>query len=355
MKKILCLLLAAAMILSLAGCGKSEAAQAVDDLIAAIGEVTLDSESAIREAEQAMAALTEEERESLENAAQLDSARSAYDELVLAEAAAPTVELIAAIGEVTLESAGAIESARASYDALEADVQAHVGNYADLEAAEQAYSELAVANVEELIAAIGEVTLDNHAGLDAAQAAYDALSEEQRASVSNSAELGAAAEAYKAAAQAEAEALLATFKVEEDVVRGMSFYYAPAYPQYIDTRCYIMPYIGMQDDNVWMRLMYDYTGDNWVFWTKLTIAVDEERYYRTYSYYDVVRDNQYGAVWEYMDDEVDGWDIEMLWDIVNSETTIIRFEGDEKWYDHTVSASDKEAIRDTLIIYEALK
>ena len=58
MKKILCLLLAAAMVLSLAGCGKSEAAQAVDDLIAAIGEVTLDSESAIREAEQAMAALT---------------------------------------------------------------------------------------------------------------------------------------------------------------------------------------------------------------------------------------------------------------------------------------------------------
>ena len=241
---------------------------------------------------------------------------------MLAEAAAPTVELIAGIGR---GHAGERRRHRVGpappTTRWRRTSQAHVGNYADLEAAEQAYSELAVANVEELIAAIGEVTLDNHAGLDAAPGG---LRRPERGAARlrlQQRELGAAAEAYKAAAQAEAEALLATFKVEEDVVRGISFYYAPAYPQYIDTRCYIMPYIRYAGRQCLLRLMYDYTGDNWVFWTKLTIAVDEERYYRTYSYYDVVRDNQYGAVWEYMDDEVDDWDIEMLWDIVNSETT----------------------------------
>ena len=51
MKKILLWVLAGAMMLSLAACGKSEAAKAVDDQIAAIGEVTLESETAIIEAE----------------------------------------------------------------------------------------------------------------------------------------------------------------------------------------------------------------------------------------------------------------------------------------------------------------
>ena len=41
MKKFLAILLALAMVLSLAACGKSEAAQAADDMIAAIGTVTL--------------------------------------------------------------------------------------------------------------------------------------------------------------------------------------------------------------------------------------------------------------------------------------------------------------------------
>ena len=57
MKKILLWVLAGAMMLSLAACGKSEAAKAVDDQIAAIGEVTLESETAISEAEAAVDAL----------------------------------------------------------------------------------------------------------------------------------------------------------------------------------------------------------------------------------------------------------------------------------------------------------
>ena len=62
MKKILLWVLAAAMMLSLAACGKSEAAKAVDDQIAAIGEVTLESEGAISEAEAAVDALADFEQ-----------------------------------------------------------------------------------------------------------------------------------------------------------------------------------------------------------------------------------------------------------------------------------------------------
>ena len=66
MKKYLLVLLALALMLSMTACGKSEAAQAADDLIAAIGTVTLDSAAAIEAAEDAVAALRDKEKDTLE-------------------------------------------------------------------------------------------------------------------------------------------------------------------------------------------------------------------------------------------------------------------------------------------------
>ena len=59
--------------LSLTACGKSEEAQAVDDQIAAIGTVSLDSEDAIAAAEDALSGLSEEDREQVENQAVLET------------------------------------------------------------------------------------------------------------------------------------------------------------------------------------------------------------------------------------------------------------------------------------------
>ena len=128
MKKILLLGLSLALMFSLAACGKSEAATAVDEQIAAIGEVTLESEAAITEAEEAVDALAAEDREQLENVGQLEQARADYEALVLAAEAAEVEEAIAAIGTVTLDSAEAIDAARALYDGSDADVQGAVGN-----------------------------------------------------------------------------------------------------------------------------------------------------------------------------------------------------------------------------------
>lgn len=63
MKRLLSLTLTLVMVFSLSACGKSEAAKGVDDQINAIGEVTLDSESKITEAESALAALSQEDRD----------------------------------------------------------------------------------------------------------------------------------------------------------------------------------------------------------------------------------------------------------------------------------------------------
>ena len=44
-----------------------------------------------------------------------------------------------------------------------------------------------------------------------------------------------------------------------------------------------------------------------------------------------------------------------MWAIANSSETLVRFQGDDDSHDFTVSAGDKEAIRQVLTAYDALK
>lgn len=362
MKKILLLGLSLALMFSLAACGKSEAATAVDEQIAAIGEVTLESEAAITEAEEAVDALAAEDREQLENVGQLEQARADYEALVLAAEAAEVEEAIAAIGTVTLDSADAIDAARALYDGSDADVQGAVGNLADLEAAETALSDLRVEEVVGLIDAIGTVTLESAGAVDAAQDAFDALSDADAAKVGNADVLTAAAEQLKALEQEQVQALLDTMRLEEDKVRGLRFYnpegwiYYDANTWVADQRCFVLPYLGQDDTRTWLRLVFNYTGDDWVFFDQVLMNIDGEQYQKSFSYFDVVRDNSGGRVWEYIDIDVSNEsDVEWLWAMANSAEAIVRFQGDDYSYDMTVSDVDKSAIRDCLTVYEALQ
>ena len=85
MKRVVALVLALAFLFSLSACGKSKATKAADELIISIGTVTLDSETAIIKAEEAVAALSSDEKEKLENLEQLKSARAEFDKLKAAE------------------------------------------------------------------------------------------------------------------------------------------------------------------------------------------------------------------------------------------------------------------------------
>ncbi len=102
-------------------------------------------------------------------------------------------ELIDAIGTVTLDSKSAIDAARAAYDALRAGQKPLVGNYEALLNAEAAYAQLVADQndreqaqaVMELIDAIGTVSKDSEQAIAAARAAYDALTPVQKALVEN--------------------------------------------------------------------------------------------------------------------------------------------------------------------------
>ncbi len=192
------------------------AAAAVEGLIAAIGEVTTESLPAIEAARAAYDALTPEQKALVPNAAALIDAELAYPDVV---AAAAVEALIDAIGEVTLESKDAIEAARAVYQALTTLQKNRVGNYAVLVAAEEAYAalpqpeppeKLAAQPVIELIDAIGEVTVDSGDAIAAAREAYNALSAEAKNYVTNFRVLVDAEFLYKnLVAAAAVEALIA--------------------------------------------------------------------------------------------------------------------------------------------------
>ena len=82
MKKAICIMLAVALMLSFAGCGKSEAVKAAENAIANIGEVTLQSEEAIQQAQKCFDILTEEEKAQVENRMTLADAKEAFEKAV---------------------------------------------------------------------------------------------------------------------------------------------------------------------------------------------------------------------------------------------------------------------------------
>ena len=174
---------------------------AVKELIDAIGEVTLDSGDAIDAARAAYDELPEAKKALVDNYEKLTAAEEAYTALVDAAAAKAVDDLIDAIGEVTLESGDAIKAARAAYDALTDTQKELVKNYEELTAAEEAYTALvdaaAAKAVDDLIDAIGEVTADSGDAIKAARAAYDALTDTQKELVKNYEKLLAAEELYE--------------------------------------------------------------------------------------------------------------------------------------------------------------
>ncbi len=82
MKKIITLLLAVLMALSLFGCGKTEDVVIVEGFINDIGEVTLDSGEAIEKARHAYDMLSERDKRKVENYNTLVDAEAAYDKLL---------------------------------------------------------------------------------------------------------------------------------------------------------------------------------------------------------------------------------------------------------------------------------
>ena len=197
------------------------AVDAVTNKINAIGTVDYTDvcKTKIDKARDAYDALTADQKKLVTNYTALMAAEAQYAQLKAAAdkaaadktAAAAAADTINAIGAVayTAESKARIDAARSVYNALTADQKALVTNYTKLTTAEAKYAELKAAAdqaaaekaaTDDAIAkinAIGavEYTAESKAKIDAARSAYDALSDAQKAQITN----------YKTLTTAEAE------------------------------------------------------------------------------------------------------------------------------------------------------
>lgn len=316
MKKTLALVLVLSLCLSLCACGQSEESRVVEDLIKAIGTISLESESVIIAAEEAYRALTEEAKQEIaDSAAILVQARVEYDKLVYQAKEQKIIEdsqlrvdkviqKIDAIGTVSLESRDAILDARFAYKHLPDDEQERVTNIEKLDEAE---AQLTVLRRE---------------------------AQEQ------------AIQTHKS-----------KFKVIVDEVDNVSLYRHKSFPEYCNTRCYIATALAIQNDSAQLVIVYNYTDDDWVFFDTMTIVVDGEKYEITASGVDR-QVGWNGVVEQYVETlpvglSMEDAEIALLTAIANSETTIIRFRGSKGKHDYTVKQADKDVIKDTLALYSA--
>ena len=167
------------------------AAAVVEKLIANIGNVTMESKSAIDTARNAYNNLTEEQKAFVSNYQTLLDAEAEYARLLDNAAAKSVEEVIAAIGKVELteESKAKIDAARNAYDKLTDAQKKLVSNYDVLTAAEEEYQKLldqkkadeaAAKAVDEAVAKLAPVTLESGKALEEARKAFDALTPEQK-------------------------------------------------------------------------------------------------------------------------------------------------------------------------------
>lgn len=168
------------LIFATSACSGDNDVASVISTIDAIGEVTIDSASAIESAEAAYNSLPDDKKEKVTNYDTLVAACEQYD-IVCVEAA------IDRLGKISLDSFSAIESAEAAYNGLPGKSRAQVGNYDVLVAAREQYDVMyVVAAIDE----IGDLNLveyenDKYFSIKTAMEAYNSMNQSQQAAVDN--------------------------------------------------------------------------------------------------------------------------------------------------------------------------
>ena len=357
--KIAVAALALAVCISCTGC-KSEEVKNTEKLIKDIGTVTLESESSIEAAEEAYRALGDEQKD-VSNAKKLTDSREKYNELYQ-EKVAPIEKAINEIPSELVINSGTdtkIRVARKAYDEADDEVKAAVPNYDVLEQAEKKLSDMKVEAAIAAIDQIGEVSIESGDALETAKTAYQNVPKERRADVTNYGTLTEAQSAYtqiqqEAAEQAKQQALARLTK-KTDSVENINWYYPSSYPKYINVRNFVLPYLGEKDGRFWIRLVFDYAGNDWIFMEQAVINIDGQVADTVnFDYLDVQRDTAYGAkLSEVADISPTSSQINTLRKIADSSNTTIRLKGTYQ-KDFEVSAADKQGIKDILAVYDAM-
>ena len=157
----------------------------VISLINNIGEVSLGSQSVISAARTAYNKLTNDQKNLVTNYSVLTEAENCLSELQIQNVIS-LIDLIDSLEEVDLSDEETIKTARTAYNKLTASQKESITNYSDLVQAETALSGLQIQNVTSLINSLPEtITLEDKTAVTEARVAYNKLSADQKKEVTN--------------------------------------------------------------------------------------------------------------------------------------------------------------------------
>lgn len=345
-----------AVAITCSGC-KSEEVKRTESLIDGIKASTVYKHETLDQALDAYNALDEPDKAKVENVEKLNSAVEYYQKIVSDEAS----EIIECINDIPSpldpEDDSAeyrVSIARQKVNRSTDDVAAKVTNIQILEDAEKILSDDKVKKALEAIDAIGTVSLKKSDLIKAANTAYKNVPDNRTDDVTNK-DLLTAANAELSRLEKEekdrvGKAAFETLRAKKDEVEGITWYYPSTYPQYTNTRSFVLPYIGDNSGNSWMRLKFNYFGNSWVFYDRAIVWIDGSKYKTIeFDYFDIIHDAVHNGVVEAADIEADAAVLEA---IANSEKAIIRFQGDDYYYDITVSSKDKKAIQNVIDAFD---
>ncbi len=141
------------------------------------------------------------------------------------------------------------------------------------------------------------------------------------------------------------------FDVKYDEFEEITWLYSKTRPAYDNTKAFYT-YIGInKQGHAWCRLVIRYHGEDWLFVKSIIIKTDNNTY--TLAADNVQRDNN-TEVWEWIDINVgEGEDI-ILYDIIHSKQTKIRFVGYQYHYDWTLPAKTIKGLKEIYDYYYLL-
>lgn len=139
-----------------------------------------------------------------------------------------------------------------------------------------------------------------------------------------------------------------------DEVTEITWHYDKSSPSGYTSKGFYLYFGTKSQRDPWLRLVISYYGSDWVFARKFMVKADSQTFEISPTYSEIKRDNSGGHVWEWYDTLLNEKLYEIVRAVISSNKVIIRYQGDDKSSDTTVTEVQKQALQNVLDAYKAL-
>lgn len=160
---------------------------------------------------------------------------------------------------------------------------------------------------------------------------------------------------HRIAAEETSKRMRAVDKLKKnyDDVSGITWYQNPYFVHYNNSNLLSM-YIGKSEDNVWLRLVMSYEGEDWIFFENAYLSYEGNTREIIFDKFRDKKSDHDTRVWEWIDVSVDEETLGFIQNFANGKSPKMRLTGK---YSKTRNISNKEinALKDILLAYDVLK